>query len=51
MLPADVLRTWGKRDLNTSDDSTLIAEDYRGDSFIDVLRNESSVMQAGATNA
>ena len=49
MLPADVLRTWGKRDLNTSDDSTLIAEDYRGDSFIDVLRNESSVMQAGAT--
>jgi len=49
MLPAEVLRSWGKRDLNTSDDSTLIAEDYRGDSFIDVLRNESSVMQAGAT--
>ncbi len=49
MLPADVLRTWGKRDINSSDDSTLIAEDYRGDSFIDVLRNESSVMQAGAT--
>ncbi len=22
MLPAEVLRTWGKRDLNTSDDST-----------------------------
>jgi HK97 family phage major capsid protein/HK97 family phage prohead protease len=49
MLPSEVLRTWGKRDLNTSDDSTLIAEDYRGDSFIDILRNESSVMQAGAT--
>jgi len=49
MLPAEVLRTWGKRDINSSDDSTLIAEDYRGDSFIDVLRNESSVMQAGAT--
>jgi HK97 family phage major capsid protein len=49
MLPAEVLRTWGKRDINTSDDSTLIAEDYRGNDFIDVLRNESSVMQAGAT--
>ena len=49
MLPAEVLRSWGKRDLNTSDDSTLVAEDYRGNDFIDVLRNESSVMQAGAT--
>ncbi len=48
MLPSDVLRNWG-RDLNTSDDSTLIAEDYRGGDFIDVLRNSSSVMQAGAT--
>ena len=48
MLPADVLRNW-KRDMNTSDDSTLIAEDYRGGDFIDVLRNSSSVMQAGAT--
>ena len=28
---------------------TLISEDYRGGDFIDVLRNESSVMQAGAT--
>jgi HK97 family phage major capsid protein/HK97 family phage prohead protease len=49
MLPAEVLRTWGKRDINSSDDSTLISEDYRGGDFIDVLRNESSVMQAGAT--
>ena len=49
MLPAEVLRTWGKRDMNSSDDSTLISEDYRGGDFIDVLRNESSVMQAGAT--
>ena len=48
MLPADVLRNW-KRDLNTSDDSTLISEDYRAGDFIDVLRNSSSVMQAGAT--
>ena len=49
MLPAEVLRGWGKRDINSSDDSTLIAEDYRGGDFIDVLRNSSSVMQAGAT--
>ena len=49
MLPAEVLGTWGKRDLNTTDDSTLISEDYRGGDFIEVLRNSSSVMQAGAT--
>ena len=49
MLPAEVLRSWGKRDLNTSDDAKLVAEDYRGNDFIDILRNESSVMQAGAT--
>lgn len=49
MLPSEVLRNWGKRDINSSDDSTLISEDYRGGDFIDVLRNESSVMQAGAT--
>ena len=48
MLPADVLRNWN-RDMNTSDDSGLVAEDYRGGDFIDVLRNSSSVMQAGAT--
>ena len=49
MLPAEVLRNWKQRDINSSDDSTLIAEDYRGGDFIDVLRNSSSVMQAGAT--
>ena len=48
MLPAEVLRNW-KRDINSSDDSTLIAEDYKGGDFIDVLRNSSSVMAAGAT--
>ena len=48
MLPSDVLRNWN-RDMNTSDDSGLVAEDYRGGDFIDVLRNSSSVMQAGAT--
>ena len=48
MLPSDVLRNW-TRDMNSSDDSTLIAPDYRGGDFIDVLRNASTVMQAGAT--
>ena len=48
-IPTDVLRSWGQRDLNTSDDSAMIAEDYRAGDFIDVLRNASSVMQAGAT--
>ena len=47
MLPADVLRNW-TRDLNTSDDSNALTEDFRGGDFIDVLRNQSSVMQAGA---
>ena len=49
MMPSDLLRSWGQRDLNTTDDASLIAEDYRGGSFIDVLRNKSSVMNAGAT--
>jgi HK97 family phage major capsid protein len=49
MIPGDVLRSWAKRDLNTSDDSSVIAQDFRGGDFIDVLRNASSVMQAGAT--
>lgn len=49
MIPTDVLRTWAKRDLNTTDDSALIAQDFRGGDFIDVLRNASSVMQAGST--
>ena len=49
MLPAEVLGNWGKRDLNTGDDPKLISEDYRAGDFIDVLRNSSSVMQAGAT--
>ena len=48
-IPADVRRAWAKRDLNTSDDSAMVAEDYRRGDFIDVLRNASSVMQAGAT--
>ena len=47
MLPAEVLRTW-KRDMNSSDDAALFSDDFRGGDFIDVLRNASSVMQAGA---
>ena len=49
MLPTDVLRSWAQRDLNTTDDAGLIAQDFRGGDFIDVLRNASSVMAAGAT--
>ena len=47
LLPAEVLRNW-KRDLNSSDDSALFTDDFRGGDFIDALRNASSVMQAGA---
>lgn len=48
MLPAEVMKTW-KRDLNSSDEAALFTDDFRGGDFIDVLRNASSVMQAGAT--
>lgn len=47
MLPTDVLGVW-KRDLNTSDDNELVATNLLANEFIDVLRNQSSVMQAGA---
>jgi HK97 family phage major capsid protein len=47
MLPAEVLRNW-KRDLNSADEAALFTDDFRGGDFIDVLRNASSVMQAGA---
>ncbi len=49
MIPADVLRSWKVRDMNTTNDAAIIADDFRGGDFIDVLRNASSVMQAGAT--
>ena len=48
MIPADVLRQWGQRDLSAGVDTALIPEDFRAGDFIDVLRNQSSVMQAGA---
>ena len=47
MVPAEVLGTW-KRDLNTSDDNEIVATNLMAGDFIDVLRNASSVMQAGA---
>lgn len=47
MIPADVLGNW-KRDLNTSDDNEIVATNLMAGDFIDVLRNSSSVMQAGA---
>lgn len=49
MVPAEVLRAWKVRDLNTSDDSAVIGDDFRAGDFVDVLRNASSVMAAGAT--
>jgi len=45
LMPHSVL----VRDMNSSDDSAIITDDYRGDQFIDALRNASSVMAAGAT--
>jgi HK97 family phage major capsid protein/HK97 family phage prohead protease len=45
MVPFEVL---GKRDLNSADESDLFSDDFRGGEFVDVLRNASSVMQAGA---
>ena len=48
MLPAEVMKNW-KRDLNSADDAAIFGDDFRGGDFIDVLRNSSSVMQAGAT--
>jgi HK97 family phage major capsid protein len=47
LLPTDVLRTW-KRDLNSSDEAALFTDDFRSGDFIDVLRNASSVLQAGS---
>lgn len=49
MIPSDVLRDWNyARDLTAGVDTAVLSEDFRGGDFIDVLRNESSVMQAGA---
>ena len=44
LLPGEVLRNWQQRDMNASDDSNLIGQDFRGGDFIDTLRNNSAVM-------
>lgn len=48
IVPADVLSQY-KRDLNSTDEAPLFSDDFRGGDFVDVLRNQSSVMAAGAT--
>ena len=60
-MPAEVLREWiprnssmyhqlvQNRTISAGVDTALVPEDYRPGSFIDVLRNQMSVMQAGAT--
>ena len=47
-LPSEVMGTW-TRDINTSDDSGGIGEDFRRGDFIDALRDASGVIRAGAT--
>ena len=49
MVPAEVMKTWS-RDLNMGNDSAISGDDFRAGSFIDVLRNASSVMASGATS-
>ena len=49
MLPAEVMANWNQRDMSAGSDGDLIGEDYRGQDFIDVLRNNSAVMPL-ATN-
>jgi HK97 family phage major capsid protein/HK97 family phage prohead protease len=49
VIPVDVLNTWGQRDLSVGSDGNIVFDDNRPGSFIDILRNSSSVMQAGAT--
>jgi len=48
IVPTDIQGVWGKRDINTTDDASLVATNLIASEFIDVLRNEMSVMQAGA---
>ena len=47
-LPSEVMGTW-TRDINTSDDSGGIGQDFRTGDFIYALRDASGVIRAGAT--
>ena len=49
LIAPEVLANWKQRDMNASDDSALVADDFRGDSFIDVLRNKSAVLPIATT--
>jgi len=49
VIPVDVMASWGKRDLSAGVDTNIVFDDTRPGSFIELLRNASSVMQAGAT--
>jgi len=48
-VPTDVMANWSQRDLAAGTDTQLIPTEHRAGSFIDALRNASSVMAAGAT--
>ena len=48
-IPTDVMATWGQRDLSAGTDTQLIPTEHRSGSFVDALRNSSSIMSAGAT--
>jgi len=48
-IPTDVMADWSQRDLSAGVDTQLIPTEHRAASFVDALRNASSVMQAGAT--
>lgn len=48
-LPEDIMHNWSQRDLAAGTDTQLVGTEHRAGSFIDALRNEMSVMQAGAT--
>jgi HK97 family phage major capsid protein len=47
-LPGEVMGTW-TRDINTSDDSGGVGQDFRTGDFISALRDASGVISAGAT--
>ena len=47
-LPEEVMGSW-TRDINTSDDSGGVGQDFRTGDFINALRDASAVIRAGAT--
>ena len=49
VVPFEVAGPLAKRDMTTSTDAGAIGESFREGDFIEALRNQSSVMRAGAT--